>query len=295
MEIESPANPRIRAALALRERRERDRTGLTLVDGGRESLRAIEAGVEVETAFVCLPMLAPAEPDRGGASDRGRRSDRSATANVSAESDAAAAVGRLGHTGASIVPVSRRAFERLAYGDRADGIVLVVRSPAMALEDLALGPDPLLVVAEDVEKPGNLGAILRSADGAGAAALIAVGGTDLYNPNVIRASTGTIFALPVVAATADAAIAWLRAGGVRIVAAKVDARRAYSDADLTGPLALAFGSEASGLSAAWDLVEVEAVHLPMLGKADSLNVAAAAAVLLYEARRQRGLPAPQST
>jgi TrmH family RNA methyltransferase len=277
MEIESPANPRIRAALALRERRERDRTGLALVDGGRESLRAIEAGVRVETAFLCLPLIS------GGDSD------------AVADSDATAAVRQLGHTGASIVPVSRRAFERLAYGDRADGIVLIVRPPAASLRGLALGPDPLIVVTEDVEKPGNLGAILRSADGAGAAAVIAVGGTDLFNPNVIRASIGTIFAVPVVAAKADETIGWLRQRRVRIVAAKVDAGSVYSDADLTGPLALAFGNEAAGLSSAWDGADVEAVHLPMLGAADSLNVAAAAAVLLYEARRQRGLPAPQST
>ena len=277
MEIESPANPRIRAALALRERRERDLTGLTLVDGGRESLRAIEAGVAVETAFVCLSLVSGSESDRAAASD------------------AATAVGRLGHTGAAIIPVSRRAFERLAYGDRADGIVLVVRAPTSKLEDLELGPDPLIVVSEGVEKPGNLGAILRSADGAGAAAVIAVGGTDLYNPNVIRASIGTIFALPVVAAGADETIGWLRDERVRIVAAKVDAGHLYSDADLTGPLAVAFGNEAAGLSSAWDGADVEAVHLPMLGAADSLNVAAAAAVLLYEARRQRGLPAPQST
>jgi len=283
MEIESPANPRIRAALALRERRERDQSGLTLVDGGRESLRAIEAGVVVETAFVCLELVSRPE------------SDARAASNTGVDSDAATAVSRLGHTSASMVPVSRRAFERLAYGDRADGIVLVVRAPSPGLEDLDLGPDPLIVVTEDVEKPGNLGAILRSADGAGAAAVIAVGGTDLYNPNVIRASTGTIFALPVVPATADETVAWLRERTVRIVAAKVDGGRLYSDADLTGPLALALGSEATGLSSAWDGADVEAVRLPMLGAADSLNVAAAAAVLLYEARRQRGLPAPQST
>jgi TrmH family RNA methyltransferase len=283
MEIESPTNPRIRAALALRERRERDRTGLTLVDGGRESLRAIEAGVAVETAFVCLELVSGTTPDAR------------ARLNANVDSDAALAVRKLGHTGAAIVPVSRRAFDRLAYGDRADGIVLVVRAPAAALGDLDLGPDPLIVITEDVEKPGNLGAILRSADGAGAAAVIAVGGTDLYNPNVIRASTGTIFAVAVVAATASETMSWLRERRVRIVAAKVDAGRLYSEADLTGPLALVLGSEATGLSPAWDGAGVEAIHLPMLGAADSLNVAATAAVLLYEARRQRGLPAPQST
>lgn len=283
MEIESPANPRIRAALALRERRDRDRTGLTLVDGGRESLRAIEAGVAVETAFVCLELVS------------GLESDARATADTAVDSDAAAAVRKLGHTGAAILPVSRRAFDRLAYGDRADGIVLVVRSPARGFRDLDLVPDPVVIITEDVEKPGNLGAILRSADGAGAAAVIAVGGTDLYNPNVIRASIGTIFAVPVVAATASETISWLREQRIRIVAAKVDEGRLYSEADLTGPLALVLGSEAKGLSPAWDGAGIEAVHLPMLGAADSLNVAATAAVLLYEARRQRGLPAPQST
>jgi len=289
MQIESPANPRIRAAMALRERRERDRTGLTLVDGGRESLRAIEAGVAVETAFVCLELVS------GPRSDARAMPSIGSDSNSDADSDAAAAVRQLGHTGAAIVPVSRRAFDRLAYGDRADGIVLVVRSPARGLHDLELGPDPLIVITEDVEKPGNLGAILRSADAAGAAAVIAVGGTDLYNPNVIRASTGTIFAVPVASATAGETVGWLRERRVRIVAAKVGAGRAYTEADLTGPLALVLGSEAAGLSSAWDGAEVEAVHLPMLGAADSLNVAAAGAVLLYEARRQRGLPAPQST
>ncbi|HYN69060.1 MAG TPA: TrmH family RNA methyltransferase, partial [Candidatus Eisenbacteria bacterium] len=204
MEIESPANPRIRAALALRERRERDRTGLTLVDGGRESLRAIESGVRVETAFVCLPLVAGRESAAGSDGSVGAAGmDVMAglDAIAAADSDAAAAVRQLGHSGAAIVPVSRRAFERLAYGDRADGIVLVVLAPDRTLQALSVGPDPLIVVTEDVEKPGNLGAILRSADGAGAAALIAIGGTDLFNPNVIRASIGTIFSVPVVTAS----------------------------------------------------------------------------------------------
>ena len=296
MEIESPANPRIRAALALRERRERDQTGRTLVDGGRESLRAIEAGVKVETAFVCLPLIPGADAAGGAGAVPGPAAGAAiaAAADSAGGSDAAAALGRLGHTGAAIVPVSRRAFDRLAYGDRADGIVLVVRVPDTGLRDIALPSDPLIVVTEDVEKPGNLGATLRSADGAGATALIAIGGTDLFNPNVIRASIGTVFSVPVLTAGATEAIAWLRERGVRIVAAKVEAGRIYSDANLAGPLAIAFGNDAAGLSRAWDGAALDAVRLPMLGAADSLNVAAAAAVLLYEARRQRGLPAPQS-
>jgi TrmH family RNA methyltransferase len=261
--IDSPANPRLRAALSLRERRDREATGLTLVDGGREARRAIEAGVEVETAFVCAELLTSA--------------------------DARAAVQALGHARGrrELVAVGERAFEKLAYGDRSDGLVLVVRPRLRDLDDLELPAEPLLVVTEDVEKPGNVGAILRSADGAGADAVIAVGGTDLFNPNVIRASVGTVFSLPVVTAPADAVTAWLRARVIRAVATRVDAPRLHVEADLRGPLAIVFGSEATGLTDDWSGDDVESVRLPMEGVADSLNVSAAAAIVLYEAWRQR--------
>ncbi len=258
--VDSPSNPRIRTALALRERRERDATGLTLVDGARESLRAIQAGVAIETAFVC-PALATS-PDA-----------RRVTEALAG--------------GPAIVEVSDRAFDRLAYGDRSDGIVLVVRTPATTIDALELGTTPLLVVTEDVEKPGNVGAILRSADAAGATAVIAVGGTDLYNPNVIRASVGTIFSVPVASAPASDVVAWLRASGIRIIASRVEAADLHVDVDLTGSVAIVLGSEAYGLSDAWRGDDIGAVRLPMLGVADSLNVSAAGAVLLYEAWRQR--------
>jgi TrmH family RNA methyltransferase len=256
--VDSPANPRIRGAAALRERREREATGLTLVDGARECRRAIEAGVDVVEAFVC-PELA--------AGDDARR------------------VSEL--LGGHVTEVSRRAFEKLAYGDRADGVVLVVRSPGTDLAELALPGAPLVVVTEDVEKPGNVGAILRSADAVGADAVIAAGGTDLFNPNVIRASVGTVFSVPVASAPAGDVAAWLRARGIRIVASRVDAAALHVESDLTGPLAIVLGSEAVGLSDAWRGADIDGVRLPMLGTADSLNVSAAAAVLLYEAWRQR--------
>lgn len=263
MTIESPANPRIRAAAGLRERRDRERTGLTLVDGAREALRAIEAGIEVESAYVCDELVS--SPDARSTLDALRDSGRSK----------------------AIVEVGPKAFEKLAYGDRSDGIVLVVRPRPLTLEALELGPDPLVVVTEDVEKPGNLGAILRSVDGVGADAVIAIGGTDLYNPNVIRASVGTAFSVPIATAPAREALAWLMARGLRIVAARTDAQRLYVDADLRGPLAIALGSERLGLSAEWHRADVEGLRLPMAGVADSLNVSVAAAVLLYEAWRQR--------
>lgn len=264
MEIESPANPRIRAAAALRERRERDRSGLTLVDGLRESIRALEAKVATELALVCSALLDD-------------------------DDDADRLQALLRERDTETVEVSERAFSRVAFGERKDGIVLIVRAPTTDLAAIRFpeAEDPLVVVTEDIEKPGNLGAILRSADGSGASAVVAVGGTDLFNPNVIRASTGTVFSVPIAAAPADAVLHWLREHGLRIVAAKVDAPRLHTDADLTGPLAIVLGNEASGLSDAWAAPDVESLRLPMLGVADSLNVAVAGAVLLYEARRQR--------
>jgi TrmH family RNA methyltransferase len=277
--IDSPSNARIKAALRLRERHERDATGLTLVDGGREALRAMEAGAVVEQAFVCPSLISSQEAKR--------------------------VAEKLGQTfgpfGAEMeaLEVSARAFERLAYGDRADGVVLVVRAPGTSLAGLELPAEPLLVVTEDVEKPGNVGAILRSADAAGADAVIAIGGTDLFNPNVIRASVGTVFSMPIAAAPAEETVVWLRERGVRIVASRVDATRLHVEADLRGAVAIVLGSEATGLSEAWRGPDVEAIRLPMAGRADSLNVSAAAAVLLYEAWRQRHAPVaparPEST
>lgn len=264
--LTSIANPRIKAAVALRDRRERDRTGLTLVDGARELRRALDAGIDVVETFVCEPLLAG--PDARAALDTLR---------------------------AGLTPVratSEGVFARLAFGERAEGLLAVVRIPSTALEAVALPADPLVVVIEGVEKPGNVGAVLRSADGAGVDAVIAASPrTDLFNPNAIRASAGTVFTVPLGAAPTAEVLAWLRAGAVRIVTARVDADLLYTDADLTGPLAVIVGAEADGLTDAWTDGDIDAVRLPMRGVADSLNVSVTAAVLAYEARRQRGIPA----
>lgn len=262
--IASARNPRIRAALELRERRARERTGLTLVDGLREVGRALDAGVEVVEAFV---------------------DDAAATGEV------ATLIERLAGAGVRIHPTAGAALARLGFGDRAAGVVAVVRTPSTTLGELALPDDPLLVVLEGVEKPGNLGAVLRSADGAGAdAVVVADPATDPWNPNAIRASLGTIFGRPVVIASSPDVLAFLRERAIRPVAAIVEAGTAYTDADLAGPVALVLGSEADGLGPIWRGDAIERVHLPMHGLADSLNVSTAAAILLYEARRQRGAP-----
>ena len=265
--LTSVANPRVRAALALRDRRERDRAGLTLVDGARELRRALDAGATVVEAFVCEPLLAGP--------------------------DARAALDRLRADGTAVRPTSEAVFARLAFGQRAEGVVAVLRIPQAGLDHLALPAGPLVLVVEGVEKPGNLGAILRSADGAGADAVIAASPrTDPFNPNAIRASAGTIFTVPLGVGTTTETLAWLAAHGIRGVVAKVDAARRYTEADLTGSLALVVGAEAGGLSEAWPSADFEAVRIPMLGVADSLNVSVGAAILLYEARRQRGEPQP---
>ena len=260
--LASPSNPRIKSVARLRDRRERASSGLTLVDGAREVRRARDAGVEVIEVFVCEPLLAG--------------------------EDARAALDGLSPRNVPVTTTTEAAFAKIAFGDRAEGIVAVVRAPSLMLADLRLPDDPLVVIVEGVEKPGNVGAVLRSADGAGADALVAASPrTDLANPNVIRASAGTIFAVPLAAAPSDEVLAWLRERGLRVVAARVDAERPYTDADLTGPLALVLGSETDGLTEAWRIDGVETVRLPMHGIADSLNVSVSAAILLYEARRQR--------
>ena len=261
--IGSPKNPRVRAAVDLRERRARDASGLTLVDGVRELGRALDGGMRVVEVFADETALT---------------------------SDAAVVVVRARAAGATVIPVTGVVLDRLAYGDRSEGLVATIAVPDLSLEALALPADPLVVVLEGVEKPGNLGAVLRSADGAGAdAVIVADPRTDLFNPNAVRASLGTIFTVPVAAAPSTVVRRHLASAGLRILAAHVEGSQAYTDVDMRGPLAIVLGSEADGLTGAWTGEDVVPVRLPMLGVADSLNVSIAAAILLYEARRQRGI------
>ncbi len=262
--LTSFSNPRVRAAIALRDRRHRDETGLTLIDGARELRRALEAGIDVVEAFICESVL-------GGP-------------------DARAAFDHLTAGPAVVHSTSEPVMSKLAFGERSDGLVAVVRIPITRLDDLTVADDALVVVVEGVEKPGNLGAVLRSADGAGADAVVAAAPlADLFNPNTIRASAGTVFTVPIAAAPSSDVLTWLRAHAFRVVAAKVEAGTSYVDVDLTGRVAIVLGAEAPGLTGLWDAPDIDAVRLPMLGIADSLNVSVTGAVLLYEARRQRDL------
>jgi len=262
--ITSSANPRVRAAVGLRDRRERDRAGLTIVDGAREVRRTLDAGVDVVEAFVCESLLAGA--------------------------DARAAFDLIVARDVPRCSVSESVFAKLAFGGRAEGLVAIVRVPSTDLGDLEVGSHPLLLVIEGVEKPGNVGAVLRTADGACLDAVIAASpATDLYNPNAIRASAGTIFGLALASAPTDVVLAWLRAREIRIVTARVEAELVYTEADLTGPLAIVLGTESDGLTPVWDGPDITPIRIPMAGRADSLNVSISAAILAYEARRQRDI------
>lgn len=266
--ITSPANPRLRAVAALRDRRERTARRLALVDGAREVRRAIEAGATLVEVYLSTE----------------HRTDAEGRATLEA----------IEATGVPVVRCGPRAFRRIAYGDRPDGILAVVATPSTALADLRIPPEPLLAVVERVEKPGNLGAIVRSADAAGLDAVLVADGADPFHPNAIRASVSAVFAVPIAVAPPEGLVGWLRERAIRIVAASAEAGISYTEADLRGPLAIVLGSEAAGLGPAWRGPDVTAVRIPMAGLGDSLNVAAAAAVLFFEARRQRGPAPPRS-
>ena len=263
-QITSPQNPRLKAVGQLRTRRGRGRQGLIVIDGRREILRAVEAGLAIKEVFYCTPLLAPGDEQQ--------------------------IMQPAGAAGARLTEVSRGAFAKLCYGDRREGLVATADRPAVGVADLRLGDCPLLGVVEKLEKPGNLGAILRTADGAGVGAvLVADPGTDVYGPNVIRSSLGTVFSVPVVEMSAEGAARWLAERGIAVVAADPGADKVYTEVDFTPPVAVVLGCEAKGLGVVWAEAGVIRARIPMRGAADSLNVSAAAAVLLYEAARQRGL------
>lgn len=262
--IHSLQNDRIKKAVRLRTRRGRQQQGRIIVDGCREVGRALRSGVEPIDLFV---------------------SERDLDLP-----DVAEVVSLLHSLGAQPLLVTADVFEKLAFGDRAEGVVLVAQQPERDLDQLLLAPDSLVCVIEGVEKPGNVGAVLRTADAAGVSAVIvAGGGTDLFNPNAIRASLGAIFRLPVCSATSPHVIEWLERHRFAVFAARVDGAVDYTKADYRGNAAIVLGSEADGLSSGWTGASITAVALPMLGIVDSLNVSATAAVLCYEALRQRQL------
>lgn len=262
VDISSTKNPKIKFAEDLKERRERDKTGLFLVEGYREIMRAHESGRAFETLFYCPELfLGENEP---------------------------ALIESIKNAKAQTFSCSESVFKKLSYRDRPDGLLAIAHQKKALLSDIK-APN-FLVVAEAIEKPGNLGTILRSSDAVGVdGVIIADRCTDIHNPNVVRASVGTLFTIPVIEAKGDDILQWLKDNGVSIVATTPAAEKEYTDVDLTGPIAILMGTEQVGLTKKWlDAADIQ-VRIPMLGVADSLNVATATTLMLYEALRQRRL------
>lgn len=261
--ISSLQNPRVKQLVRLRDRRPRDEAGVFLVEGYREIRRALEKGVQLtELYFAPDWFLGENEP---------------------------ALIAQARAAGAAAFELSKDAFAKVAYRERPDGLLAVAPQWRRTLEDLALPAAPFLLVVEAIEKPGNLGTILRSADAAGCHAVIVCDPvTDIFNPNVVRASTGVLFSVPLVVAESGPVRDWLRARGIRAVATTPAAETLYTSADLRGPLAIVMGSEQYGLSDYWLKQSDLTVRIPMAGQADSLNVAMATIITLFEAVRQRG-------
>ena len=257
-QITSPQNPRIKNLMLLQQKsRERRKQNLVVVEGLRETGIAVANGFEIEQLFVC--------PE------------------IALESNYQAIAGN-----ALITLVNRAVFEKIAYREGSDGCIALLQPKWLKLKEVKLRSAPLIIVLEAIEKPGNLGAILRTADAVDADAVIVCDPlTDIYNPNVIRSGLGCVFSRQVVACTSEEARRWLKAQSIKVYAAELEASSNYYDHDFTGPTAFVMGTEANGLTRSWIDFCDERIIIPMLGSIDSLNVSVSTAVLVFEAMRQR--------
>ena len=259
--ITSAQNPKIKDLLALQEKsKERRKKGLFVVEGRRELLHCIEAGYEPYTVFICPDILS--ETDRREIEE---------------------AAGRC-----SWIEIPQHLYDKVAYRGGTEGVIAELHCKEMTLESLELPDNPLVTVLESVEKPGNLGAVLRSADASGVDAVIVCDPlTDMYNPNLIRSSIGAIFTVPVATASSEDTIKWLKDNGIKIYTAQLQDSEWYYDTDMKGATAIVMGTEATGLTDAWRKAADAHIKIPMMGKLDSLNVSVSAAILMFEAVRQR--------
>jgi len=255
MDIASLQNPRVKRLVKLRDdKKTRRQDGLMLVEGFDEIQLALAAGHKPQTV-----LSAPQIVSR-----------------------------HLTFPHAETLTVSRAVFEKISYRENPDGWLAIFPIPRTTLSDLKLSKTPLVIVAESIEKPGNLGAMLRTADAAGVDALLVCDSrVDVWNPNVVRASRGAVFCVPVVECDNASALEWLKGGAIRVAAASPAGDEVYSNVDLSQPIAIAVGTEDEGLSDFWMTNADVKLKIPMLGKVNSLNVSVSTALMLYEAVRQR--------
>lgn len=283
--ITSAQNRKVKELLTLVEKsKARSAAGLFVVEGQRELGHCLDAGFIPETLFICGEVMA-VQNNAVNVAKTGHL-----TENIEGKDglDALVAKAEALNPRLGVVQIPAFLYEKVAYRGSTEGIIAEVHSVPRSLEDLRLGESPLVMVLESVEKPGNLGAVLRSADAAGADAVIVCDPlTDIWNPNLIRSSVGAVFSVPVAVCTSADAIAFLKKRGIRILTAQLQDSEWYYDTDMTGATALVMGTESTGLTQAWRDSADAHIKIPMLGRLDSLNVSVSAAVLLYEAVRQR--------
>ena len=283
--ITSAQNRKVKELLTLVEKsKARSAAGLFVVEGQRELGHCLDAGFIPETLFICGEVMAVQNNAVNGAKTGHLAENIEGKDGLDALVAKAEALNpRLG-----VVQIPAFLYEKVAYRGSTEGIIAEVHSVPRSLDDLRLGESPLVMVLESVEKPGNLGAVLRSADAAGADAVVVCDPlTDIWNPNLIRSSVGAVFSVPVAVCTSADAIAFLKKRGIRILTAQLQDSEWYYDTDMTGATALVMGTESTGLTQAWRDSADAHIKIPMLGRLDSLNVSVSAAVLLYEAVRQR--------
>jgi RNA methyltransferase, TrmH family len=257
--ITSIQNPKIKNVLALEKPRERRKQCLFVIEGKKEIKMALDAGYKIGNLFFCDELVAPDELKALGADDK------------------------------LLIPVSKDVFDKVAVRENSGGVLAVAEQKTHRLDSLLLKSNPLLLVLESVEKPGNLGAILRTADAAGVdAVIISDPQTDFYNPNVIRSSIGCVFTVPIASATSAETISWLKKNNISIYCTYLKAAKAYHEVDFKKGCSIVMGTEATGLSDTWVENATANIIIPMQGIIDSMNVSTAAAVVVFEARRQRG-------
>lgn len=261
MLISSLQNPSVKNLVKLTKARERKAQDLFVIEGARELSLALAGDYSIEEVYVCDELFAHTRyPD---------------------VLDAIA--------GNKIVEITPQVFQKVSYRTGSDGVIALARPKSHTLADIRLSDNPFVIILESVEKPGNLGAILRSADAAAVDAVIVCDlQTDIYNPNVIRSSVGGLFSVPTAVCTSDEAKAWLDQNKIASYAAELEASEWYHNIDFRGPSAIVMGTEAEGLTDSWLLYATKRIKIPMLGKIDSLNVSVSTAVLTFEAMRQRG-------
>ncbi len=270
--ITSAQNPKIKNLLLLQEKSKARRDqGLFVVEGRRELEHCLEAGFQIKTIFFCKEIL----PEGLLFPEAKKKADASGNNSPSGQE-------------ILYIEIPEQLYRKVAYRDSTEGIIAEVEYKSLSLEDLQLPENPLIVVLEAVEKPGNLGAVLRSADAAGAdAVFICDPLTDLYNPNLIRASIGAVFTVPTVAVSSEEAIGFLKGRGIQILTAQLQDSSLYYDVDMRRGTAIVMGTESTGLTPLWRQAADAHIRIPMLGRLDSLNVSVSASILLFEAVRQR--------